>query len=315
MGTGRFGKIVKTIFLLILFVTAFTACTAKQEENTAEVFNLPETAGVSESVDSTTADDNSTETAGLSESEVQEISVLRDGKMIYGRVYLPAGKSPFPVVIIAHGFNNNISFTTGYAEAFQKAGIAACVFDFIGGGYGSKSDGSMSEMSVLTEAADINAVIDTVCAMDNIDDNSLFLMGLSQGGFVATYVAGTRPQDVQGLIAFYPAYVLQDDARERIAGLSEIPETTTLMGATIGRVYTEDALSFDIYEVMKNYAGNALIVHGTADNIVPVTYSERAAVTMEAAALLKIEGAGHGFYGKDDLTATEAAINFINQYK
>ena len=66
---------------------------------------------------------------------------------------------------------------------------------------------------------------------------------------------------------------------------------------------------------MKDYTGNALIVHGTADNIVPVSYSERAADTMKAAALLKIEGAGHGFYGKDDLTATEAAINFINQYK
>ncbi|MBQ6502542.1 MAG: alpha/beta hydrolase [Flexilinea sp.] len=66
---------------------------------------------------------------------------------------------------------------------------------------------------------------------------------------------------------------------------------------------------------MKNYTGNALIIHGTADNIAPITYSERAADTMKAAALLKIEGAEHGFYGKDNLTATEAAINFINQYK
>lgn len=47
-----------------------------------------------------------------------------------------------------------------YAEKMAAAGIAAFIFDYNGGGVGSKSSGKSTEMSVLTEIKDLKAVIE-----------------------------------------------------------------------------------------------------------------------------------------------------------
>ena len=186
---------------------------------------------------------------GTSEYSMEEVGFERDGLHIYGELFLPEGDEPLPLVVISHGFGGNSRDVRAYAEMFAENGIAACAFDFIGGGRGSRSDGKITEMSVLTEAADLNAVIDGLTARDDIDASELYLLGGSQGGFVATYVAGTRPDDIKALIALYPAYVIHDDAWSRTPDPDNIPETMNLMGTTIGRIYNADAMSFDILKV------------------------------------------------------------------
>ena len=247
------------------------------------------------------------------ETQMQELTFERDGLKIYGELYTPAGAGPFPAIIIAHGFGGNLSHNRAYAERFAENGVAACIFDFIGGGYGIQSDGKTTEMSVLTEAADMAAVLDGIAALDKIDSQNIFLAGQSQGGFVASYVAGTQPDKVRALVAIFPAYVLQDDARERTEGLPELPEEENIMGVTIGMIYAEDALSFDIYEVIKNYPGNTLLIHGTADNIVPIEYSRRAAEVFPSAELVEIEGAGHGFDRADEERAIQLSLEFVKE--
>ena len=127
-------------------------------------------------------------------------------------------------------------------------GFAAFRLDFCGGGLISRSDGSMLEMSVLTEARDLNAVIDYF--MDDPRFSDIYLWGQSQGGFVSSYVAAERPEDIAALVIEYPAYVLQDDAKRRQLPDGTFPERSTLLGMPIGRVYSEDVVSFDIYEHM-----------------------------------------------------------------
>ena len=86
------------------------------------------------------------------------------------------------------------------------------------------------------------------------------------------------------------------------------------MGATIGKLYLEDALSVDIYEKMGDYPGDVLIFHGTADSIVPLSYSERAVTTFPSAELVTIEGAGHGFSGEDDQYVTKRSVDFVKAH-
>ena len=242
---------------------------------------------------------------------VEETTFLRDGKHIYGKLFLPQGEPPFPLVILAHGFNGNFDKVEPYARAFAENGIAACEFDFIGGGEGSRSEGSIRNMSVLTEAADLNAVIDSLKQRKEFDPERVFLLGRSQGGFVTAYIAEERPQDIRAMILLFPGFVISDDMREIAPNPEEIPETLELMGATIGRIYLEDAISVDIYEKMGNYSGDVLIFHGTADNIVPITYSERAVTAFPSAELVIIEGAGHGFTGEDDQYVTKLSVDFV----
>ena len=254
------------------------------------------------------AEENQSEPARFTSTEV---IVKRDGMSIYGELLLPGAEGPLPLVILSHGFGGNHQQMKAYAEAFAKKGIAAYSFDFIGGGYGIKSDGTLQEMSVLTEAADLSAVLDHMLTRPEIDPSRIFLLGASQGGFVSSYVAGTRPDDVAGLIALYPAYVLQDNAWKQTPDPDNIPETINLMGTTIGRIYNADAMSFDIYDIIPNYPGKVLIIHGTVDTIAPISYSERAVEVFPDARLIRYEGANHGFWGQDEVNSENEAVSFV----
>lgn len=67
---------------------------------------------------------------------------------------------------------------------------------------------------------------------------------------------------------------------------------------------------YDFYVDMPRYDGPVLILHGDRDEIVPMSYSERAAATYKNARLRVIDGGGYGFQG-----ATFAqAIGFINEH-
>ncbi len=256
----------------------------------------------------TTADEKPVFTG---EYETIEMDFSRDGKKIAGKLFMPCGTGKFPAVILGHGFGSNMSSCEWYAKAFAKEGIAAYIFDFIGGGNNIKSDGEMVEMSVLTEARDMSVVFDGIAELDGIDRKKMFVMGESQGGFVASYVAATRPDEILGLIALYPAYSIQADTRNRTPDINNIPETMNVMGKTLGRIYNYDAMSFDMYELMPNFTNKVLIIHGTADTLVPVSFSERAVSTFPDAELVTLEGAGHGFGGNDLRQAATLSVDFV----
>ena len=259
--------------------------------------------------------------AGRKADNVREMVFIRDGKKIYGRLHLPGTLSVidrYPLVILCHGLGANMSETEPYAVKFAANGIAAFAFDFIGGGEDIKSDGKMTEMSVLTEAEDLNVVIDELSRQPLIDKKHIFLMGQSQGGYVATYIAAERVfSDVQvtGLIACYPAYVLEEDARKRVEAAGAVQDTEQIMEFTVGRVYTEDALKTDIYDDMMHYTGEVLLMHGTEDPVVPISCSEEALNCFPRAELIRVEGAGHGFFDADEEFCAEQAIQFVKKHR
>lgn len=84
-------------------------------------------------------------------------------------------------------------------------------------------------------------------------------------------------------------------------------------GTEVGKVYFEKSLDYDVYNDMKNYDGKVLIVHGTSDNIAPISYSRGAIETFKDAKLKEIPGAGHGFRGAQQEEATKAIIDFVKE--
>ena len=256
------------------------------------------------------AEKNKMAKAGYS---VEEVELYRDGMKICGQLFVSEKEEKQPLVIMSHGFGANMRSMKGYAKMFAEDGIAAFIYDFIGGGVMSRSDGKMSEMSVLTEAEDLNTVLDHFRDDERFDRERIFLMGASQGGFVSTYVGGKRPEDVAGLIVLYPAYVIHDDTRKRVPDTEKIPDTMHIMGMKVGSIYNRDALSFDIYQLMKEYPKKVLIIHGSDDSIVPYSYSERAKNTFADAQLIRIEGANHGFGGKAAIYSGNLSLQFVKK--
>ena len=76
-----------------------------------------------------------------------DISFVRNGCTLHCELLLPEeGKGPFPVVILSHGFNGCSEHSIPYAEIFLKHGIAAVIFDFIGGAGTDSSRTSKTEV-------------------------------------------------------------------------------------------------------------------------------------------------------------------------
>ncbi len=252
--------------------------------------------------------------------KVEEIDINGNdktiGKRIYARAYLPVeGDGPFPTVIMSHGIGGTYENCEPYAKQFAANGIAAVAFDFCGGGLGSQSDGKMVDMSTITEWRDLSCVTDAVERMDFVDQDNLFLLGESMGGFVSAYTAAQRPNDYRAIVLFYPAFVLQDDAWAKFpGGPQDAPEVEVIYGMETGRQSYIDNMSFDIYEVIGAFQGDVLMVHGDADPVVPLSYSERALEVYPSAKLVIIPGAGHGYRGADIEKAGKEALRFVKEH-
>ncbi len=226
-----------------------------------------------------------------------------------------AEKGKVPLVIRGHGFNGSWNDNPFYAERFAKSGIACCSLDFTGASVSSRSRGvSPDGYSVLTMAEDYRAVLDAVSGLDGIDAERIFLMGESQGGFTAAVTAPGVQTRIRGLILVYPALCIRDDGIRRYGeDIEKYPRRITLWGFTYGRKYYEDIIGMDVYGTIGAYTGPVLIVHGAADSVVPLRYSERAAEVYADCKLVTLAAAGHGFAGRDLADCADAMIEFVRR--
>lgn len=232
--------------------------------------------------------------------ETQELWTERDGQRIYGVLYVPQGAGDrMPALLCSHGFGGSWRSCAQYAEAMAARGYVVYCFDFCGGSPGSRSDGTTLEMSVFTEQADLEAVLAMVQGLDFVDPDRIFPLGTSQGGAVSAITAAEHADEIRGLILLYPAFVLVDNANERDSSPEEIPESTFFLWMEVGRAYFVPLIGYDIYEDIAGYEKEVLLLHGDADDIVPLSYSERALEVYPEARLQVLPGAGHGFYGED----------------
>ena len=243
---------------------------------------------------------------------VRQMNVFRNGKKIYGELYMPDNDN-CPITIISHGLNGTHEGSLDIADEFAQNGIAAYIFDYCGGASINMSDGKTTEMSVLTEARDLSAIIDEIKKIPQIDPTKIFLLGKSQGAYVSTIVATQRNGEVAGLVGLYPGYGLYDLVMEEMKKYGEIPERMEVMSVPLSDRYFKDILSFDIYEKMKRYYGNVLLIHGSEDSIIPLYTAEKAAESFPHARLITIEGAEHGFHGPERNEVIRLALDFIKK--
>lgn len=292
--------------IVVLCASVLSGC-AKTDENSI-------TESISQNIPSTSVPQENefhVSDQPIYEYQTEELYASRDGKQIYGVVYIPqnAGER-MPTIIYSHGFGGSHQYGTQYAEALATQGYVIYCFDFCGGSPGSRSDGSTLEMSLFTEQADLEAVIEMLQGLDYVDSSNLFLMGTSQGGAVSALTSAKHPDEIKGMVLLYPAFVMVDNANELFRSAEEIPDTYYFMWMDVGRTYFEPLLDYDIYADISSYTKDVLILHGDVDSIVPLSYSEKAVEVYSSAQLKILPGAGHGFYGED----AEQAISYITEY-
>ena len=233
------------------------------------------------------------------ERDLNVVDQAASTESMTGRLYVPTAAAPVPLVICCHGLVGSIDDLDPVAQTLAGLGVAAFCFAFRNGG---PQAGDTTRMSVMTEVADLEEVLSAArSAADGweaVDPQRIVFQGVSQGGAVSAITAARHPEEVAGLALWYPAFSITDDLHLLFASSEEVPETLTFEGHSLGRIYAEDMWDYDVYADMPRYLSPVLIVHGDADAVAPIGYSERAVQTFPDAQLLTIEGAGHGLSGR-----------------
>ena len=286
---------------------------AQSEQDTPEV--VSDTQTTPEVVSAQQAEEGE-ETMAEGTYTTQEIWVQNGDDRIYGVAYVPAAEEgkKVPLVIFSHELGNDHTSGERYAERLAEAGYAAYVFDFRGGTVGgNRSDGSNSEMSILTEASDLESVLAAAKTWDFVDPDKIVLLGCSMGGLVTTVVGSTHQDEIAGMILMYPALSAKDDSgAEQYQSEDDVPEDVSLFGGWIhvGKNYITDLWTVDFDQLLSSYQGHMLLLHGDKDSTVPLSYSEAAREIIPDCEFYVIKDGGHEFFGQP----FEDAMSYILPY-
>ena len=191
-----------------------------------------------------------------------------------GELHLPEGEGPFPVVTICHphplyggDMDNNVVMAVYFA--LVKSSIAALRFNFRGTG---NSSGSYGEG--VGEQDDLQAALDFLSTLKEIDRQRIGLAGYSFGGMVAAHVA------------------IKDNRIKQLALISP-------------------ALNETDWIRLKKYALPKLILIGEADTSVPFRPFQH--FFGDAKQYQIIAGADHFWYGFEEQLSGKIARFFHDQ--
>ncbi|MDO4813531.1 MAG: alpha/beta fold hydrolase [Gemella sp.] len=260
-----------------------------------------------------------TNTSKANDIVEEEYHVNRDSINLYGKITAPSDykEKKLPLLIISHGFNNTLEMYDDYAEKFAEEGYIVYRFDFFGGSRNSKSGGQdMQNMSILTEKADLEAVINKLSQENFVDKEKINLLGVSQGGVVSTLYASENKDKVNKLLLIFPAFVMFDDLKETyeklgVSSLDQVPKSISHRNSNLGSSYLTDAINIDINKKISEVAAPTLIIHGTNDSVVPYSYAENANKTFKNSKLVTVENGGHRLDSRFNNVALKEISEFM----
>ena len=227
----------------------------------------------------------------------ERITVTDDGIRLVGILERPSAE-PRPLVLVLHGFTSakDRPHTIAACEAMREAGFATLRFDLYGHG---ESGGEFQKHTLDKWISNTLAMIDYAEGLDFVTE--IWLSGHSQGGLTAALAAGKEPERIKGLILRAPAFMIPRCAREgNMLGVrfdpDHIPEAfPTIKGLTLEAGYVRSAQAIHVEEAIDAFAGPVLLLHGEADDVVPLRDVTAAAERYRNCRLELIPGETHHF--------------------
>jgi pimeloyl-ACP methyl ester carboxylesterase len=227
-----------------------------------------------------------------------DITIKRDGLKLHGLLEGTDKIENETIVILMHGFKADLGYNDSYilynlSHYLNERGLPTIRFDFDGCG---KSDGEFKDMTVFSEILDGIKILDYV--RNTVKAKHIYLVGHSQGGVVASMLAGYYRDVVEKLALLAPAATLKKDAINGVCQGStydplHIPETVDVSGFKVGGAYFRIAQLLPIYQTAMHYNRKVLLIHGSADKIVSPEASKRFNVLLPKSQLHIIKGESH----------------------
>jgi len=242
--------------------------------------------------------------------EISEIRFNADGLELVGQLYIPSKGKAHPALCICHGIPAHPPDPTdkGYAllaQRFCGAGFASLIFNFRGTGR------SQGNLDILGWTRDLQAALDHLYDLKEIDKTRVCSLGFSGGGAVSVYVAARDPRVSLVIACACPA---------DFSSLSqkETPVETIQRFRQIGAIRDKDfppsikdwQRGFEVVSpiewIDKISPRPLLLVHGDADELIPLEHAYRLYHKAKEPKELKVITGG-----KHKLRLEKAAMDFV----
>ena len=230
--------------------------------------------------------------------EVREIGLEVDGLRLVGELHVPSRDQVHPALCICHGIPATPPDPAdrGYAQLAQRfcqAGFTTLIFNFRGTG---RSEGNLD---ILGWSRDLQAAIDFLHCLDEVDRTRLCLLGFSGGAAVSVYVAAQDPRVSAAVTCACPADF-------HSLSQKETPFHTIQRFRQIGAIRDEDfppsiedwqkgfEMITPINWIDRISPRPILLVHGDADELIPLDHAGKLyKKAKEPRELRIIQGAKH----------------------
>lgn len=239
-----------------------------------------------------------------------ELSIVCDGLRLCAHAIVPA--EPRGVVVLLHGIPSTAPPEPGdrgyegFAATVADAGWAAVWGDM------RAARGAAGYFSLEGWVRDARALVDAARTVDGVAGLPVAIVGSSAGGVVAVEaVRRGAPIDALVLMGTPAAWLSfasgPDDALRRItveAGMPVSPDVLAEPQPWVGEfeaITTEAAIA--------HVRTPVLVLHGTADDVVPVGHAERIAARAPHADVRIVDGASHQL--RRDERAVELALEWL----
>lgn len=242
--------------------------------------------------------------------EAKEIRFQADGLELVGELHIPSRDQMHPALCICHGIPAGPPDLKdkGYsllAQRFCHAGFITLIFNFRGAG---KSQGNLD---ILGWTRDSQAALDLLCGVKEVDQTRICLLGFSGGAAVSVYAAAHDPRVTSVITCACPADF-------RCLSQRETPLDTIQRLRQIGAIRDKDFPSsieawqkgFELISpidwIDRISPRPLLLVHGDADELIPVKHAHRLYRKAKEPKELKIiPGAKH------KMRLEKAAMDFV----
>ncbi|MBQ1316971.1 MAG: alpha/beta fold hydrolase [Lachnospiraceae bacterium] len=224
-----------------------------------------------------------------------EYYIPDDGIRLHIKLDRPDGFLKGPLMILLHGLTGHMEerHILAVRDTSLEAGFAVLRADMYGHG---KSGGAFRDHTIFKWLTNVMTVTDHAKTLDFATD--LYLMGHSQGGYTAMLAAGMRPDAYRAVIPLSPAIVIEDGAKKgKALGIAfdpaRVPDDFRQGAWPLSGNYIRAMQMVSADGAIEKYHKPVCIIHGDADETVPVRYSIDAAARYENCRLCVIPGDTH----------------------
>jgi len=246
----------------------------------------------------------------LADVEYTEVSFPNETQDLdlAGMLFVPDGEGPFPAVVIIQGSGPSVRDENWYltlSSYMQKNGVAVLLPDKRGC---EKSQGDWYTSSLEDLATDTLVAIDFMKSQEIVDVSRLGIIGLSQGGIIASIVASQSSNLDFAINMVGPSVTMHEQLLHEenfslqemgvlpgISNLISYASTFVLWNITLKDWY-DTIGNFNPLPYWRKVSIPVLVLHGSEDHNTPSVESKARfeALGKDNIRVIMYEGSGHG---------------------